>query len=72
MFENKTLKTFQPPTSKQNTTNNSNNKNSLSTQTTLLLMTTKSMVESTWAEDMGHFLYHLNPDTRKIRFEKLK
>ena len=24
------------------------------------------MVESTWAEDMGQFLYHLDPDTRKI------
>ena len=29
-------------------------------------MTTKSIVESPWAEDMGQFLYHLNPDTRKI------
>ena len=29
-------------------------------------MMTKSMVESTWAEDMGQFLYHLDPDTRKI------
>ena len=24
------------------------------------------MVESAWAEDMGHFLYHLDPDARKI------
>ena len=29
-------------------------------------MTTKSMVESAYAEDMGQFLYHLDPDTRKI------
>ena len=29
-------------------------------------MTTKSMVESAWAEDMGQFLYHLDPNTRKI------
>ena len=37
-------------------------------------MTTKSMVESTWAEDMGQFLYHLDLDTRKItrRLEKLQ
>ena len=37
-------------------------------------MTTKSMVESAWAEDMGQFFYHLDPDRRKItrRFEKIK
>ena len=37
-------------------------------------MTTKSMVKSAWAEDMGQFLYHLDPDTRKItrRLEKLQ
>ena len=29
-------------------------------------MTIKSMVESAWVEDMGQFLYHLDPDTRKI------
>ena len=36
-------------------------------------MTTKSMVESAWAEDMGQFLNHLGPDSRKIarRLEKL-
>ena len=28
-------------------------------------MTTKSMVETAWA-DMRQFLYHLDPDTRKI------
>ena len=39
---------------------------------TLFLMTTKSMVESAWAKDKGHFLYHLQSDTRKITrsFEK--
>ena len=37
-------------------------------------MTIKSMVVSAWAEDMGQFLYHLNPDKRKIRrtLEKLQ
>ena len=37
-------------------------------------MTTKSMVESAWAEDIGQFLYYLDPDTRKItrRLEKIK
>ena len=37
-------------------------------------MTTQSMVESTWAEDMGQFLYHPDPDTRKITrsLEKMK
>ena len=32
------------------------------------------MVESAWAEDMGQFLYNLDPDTRKItrRLEKMK
>ena len=29
-------------------------------------MMTKSMVESAWAGDMGQFLYHEDPDTRKI------
>ena len=29
-------------------------------------MTTKSMVERIWAEDMGQFLDHLDPDIRKI------
>ena len=45
----------------------------LSTQTTQPLMMAKSMVESTWAEDMGQFLCYLDPDTRKItrRLEKL-
>ena len=35
---------------------------------------TKTMVENSWAENMGHFLYHLDPDTRKItrRLEKLQ
>ena len=37
-------------------------------------MTIKSMVESTWAEVMGQFLYHLDPNTRKITrsLEKIK
>ena len=37
-------------------------------------MTTKSIVESAWVEDMGQFLYHLDPDTRKItrKLEKIK
>ena len=30
-------------------------------------MMTKSMVESAWAEDIGQFLYNLDPATRKIR-----
>ena len=25
------------------------------------------MVESAWAEDMGQFLYHQDPDTKKIQ-----
>ena len=29
-------------------------------------MMIRSMVESTWAEDVGQFLYHLDPDIRKI------
>ena len=29
-------------------------------------MTTKSMVKSAWVENMAQFLYHLDPDTRKI------
>ena len=33
---------------------------------------TKSMVKSAWAEDMGQFLYHLDPNTRKItKLEKI-
>ena len=37
-------------------------------------MTTKSLVKSAWAEDMGQLLYHLDPDPRKItkRLEKLQ
>ena len=37
-------------------------------------MTTKSMVESDWTVDMGQFLYHLHPDTRKLTMilEKIK
>ena len=37
-------------------------------------MTTKSTVESTWVEDIAQFLYHLDPDTRKItmRHEKIE
>ena len=43
-------------------------------KTTLFLMMTKSMIESDWAEDMGQFLYHLDPDTKKITrsLEKIK
>ena len=32
----------------------------------MYMMTTKSMVESALAEDMGQFLYHLDPNCRKI------
>ena len=37
-------------------------------------MTTKNMVKSAWAEDRGQFLYHLDPETRKVtrRLEKLQ
>ena len=37
-------------------------------------MMTKSMVESAWAEDMGQFLYHVDPNLRKItrKLEKNK
>ena len=35
-------------------------------------MTTKSMVESAWAEDMGQFLYNLDPDTRENNKESWK
>ena len=43
----------------------------LSTQITLPLMMIQSMVNSAWAEYIGQFLYHLDPDTRKItRLEK--
>ena len=33
-----------------------------------------TIVESAWAEDMGQFLYHLDPNTRKIKrgHEKIK
>ena len=46
----------------------------LETQTKWPLMTTKNLVESAWAEDMGQFLYYLDLDTRKItsRLEKLQ
>ena len=36
-------------------------------QVLLKTMTTKSMVESAWAEDMWQLLYRLDPDTRKIQ-----
>ena len=38
------------------------------------MMTIKSMVDSDWAEDIGQFFYHQDPNTRKItrRFEKLQ
>ena len=35
-------------------------------------MRTKSMVESAWAEDMGQFFYHLDPDRRKITIKNNK
>ena len=36
-------------------------------------MMTKSIVESAGAEDMGQFLYHLDPDTKRIiRIEKFQ
>ena len=37
-------------------------------------MTTRSVIESTWAEDMGQFLYHLDSDTVKTTrtLEKMK
>ena len=40
----------------------------------ILLITYKSIAESAWAEDMGGFLYLLDPDTRKItrRLKKKK
>ena len=60
---------------KSNSANNQNNKTQtkLSAQTMQPLMTTKGTVESTWAEDMWQFLYHLDPDTGKItKLEKLK
>ena len=43
-----------------------------STQTKLMM--TENIVKSIWAEDMGQFLYHLDPNTRKItrRLEKLQ
>ena len=50
-----------------------NSKNS-TVNSTILLMTTKSMVEIARAEDMGQFLYLIDPDTRKITrsLEKIK
>ena len=60
---------------KKNATNNRNNKikTKLSTQTTWPLIKNKRIVESAWAEVMGQFLYHLDPNTRKItRVEKLQ
>ena len=30
-------------------------------------MTTKNMVENAWAEDMGQYLYHLDPDMDSYR-----
>ena len=41
------------------------------TQTKQPLMTTKSMDESTWAEDMGQFLYYLDSMIKKYQ-ENLK
>ena len=41
------------------------------TQTTQPLMTTKSMVESAWADDMGQFLYHLDSDILYPRISKV-
>ena len=37
-------------------------------------MMIKSVIKSTWAEDMGQFLYHTDPNSRKIsrRLEKLQ
>ena len=37
-------------------------------------MMTKSMVENAWAEDMGQFFHHLDPNTRNIirSLEKIK
>ena len=35
-------------------------------------MTTKSIIKSAWAEDMVQFLYHLYPDTRKIKLKIIK
>ena len=60
---------------KQTTTNYLNQyKLNSQLKTTLVLMTTKIMVESAWAEDMGQFRYHLDLDTRKISriLEKIK
>ena len=65
------LKMFQPTTSEQNDANDIKLK--LSTQTTRPMMTTKSMIETAWVENMGQILYHLDSDARKItrRLEKL-
>ena len=35
-------------------------------------MMTKSMFKNSQAEDMEQFLYHLDPNARKIRLEKLQ
>ena len=45
-----------------------------STQNYTNPMTTKSMVKSAWAKNMGQFIYHLDPNTRKITrsLEKMK
>ena len=47
-------------------------KNSSQLKITLPLMTIKSMIESTWAEDMGQFLNNLDPDTRKLQGNLIK
>ena len=61
------LKTFQLTTSKQNATNYQNSKNSTgNSKLHYLWRWPKSIVESTCAEVMGQFLYHLDPDPRKI------
>ena len=52
-----------------------NDKNSnYQLKTILPLMTTKSMVKSAWAGNMGQFLYHLDSNTRKLtrRLVKMK
>ena len=45
-----------------------------STQNYTTLIDKQNMGESTQAEDMGQFIYHLDPDTRKITWylEKIK
>ena len=56
----KTLKTFQPTTSKKKKKKKKKKFQIMKTvktqrKTTLPLMTTKSIVERAWAEDMGQF-----------------